>query len=250
MTMIHQQPYDKVFLILRSAIRSKEAVNMSQIAQSSGLPLPTVHRLVGQLEARGFLKRRVGTKRYLPGSELISLATETLRNAFAADDVRSRLVSLSRQVGEHCQLGIKVNDEIVYVETARAERSGGLYFETGGRSPLHCSSTGKLFLAELSSTELSSWLKRTVRDKLTKNTLINDSKLKRALEETRLRGWASSNEELVEGVIGCAVPIRDNSGVLIAGLGVSAPSARLTFQQLEGLIPLMQKCASGIAEAL
>lgn len=250
MKQVTQQPYDKVFTILRNAISSNEAANMSQIAQSSGIPLPTVHRLVGQLETRGLLKRLVGTKRFVPGPALIALATDTLRHAFAADEVRSRLLSLSRQVGEHCQLGINANDEIVYVETARAKRSGGLYFETGGRSPLHCSSTGKLFLAELSPAELSAWLKRTSLEKLTKNTVTTDSKLKKVLEETRRKGWASSDEELVEGVIGCAVPIRNKSGVLIAGLGVSAPSARLTFQQLEELIPLMRTCASGIATTL
>lgn len=250
MTALNLQPYDKVFTVLRSAIRSEEAVTMSQIAQSSELPLPTVHRLVGQLEMRGFLKRRVGTKKFLPGPELISLATQALSKAFSADEIRSLLVALSRQVGEHCQLGINTNDEIVYVETARAERSGGLYFETGGRSPLHCSSIGKLYLAELSPREFSAWVKCTTLNKLTKNTVVTESKLKRILDETRRRGWASSNQELAEGVIGCAVPIRDKSGRLIAGLGVSAPSARLTFQQLEELIPLMSKCANGIARSL
>jgi DNA-binding IclR family transcriptional regulator len=241
------QPYDKVLAVLDVVASWARPITISEIAQQTGLPLPTVHRLATQLEYRGLLKRQIAGKRYLVGSALTRLSAKVLNAAFSADKIRSELTSLARKIGEHCHLGVNLFDEITYVETARAEQSSGLFFAQGQRSPLHGSSTGKLFLAELTEEELDSWLSRTPRKKLTKQTLTAALPLKREIKATQQRGWARSNEELVDGVVGCAVPIRDRSGLLLAGLGVSAPQARVAFEDLAQLVPSMELTAKRIA---
>jgi DNA-binding IclR family transcriptional regulator len=70
--------------------------------------------------------------------------------------------------------------------------------------------------------------------------------VKRVLRES----WACSNQEYVLGVVGCAVPIRDTAGRLIAGLGISAPSARFPFDQLGRYRKVMESAAAEVAEAL
>jgi len=244
------QPYDKVLAVLETVAGWARPMTISEIAQETGLPLPTVHRLTSQLEYRGFLKRQIAGKRYLIGHALIRLGAKTLTAAFSADDIRLELTSLARKIGEHCQLGVNQFDEITYIETARAELSSGLFFAQGRRSPLHGSSIGKLFLAELSEADFENWLGRTSRDKLTKHTMVSDQALRREIKDTRKRGWARSNEELVDGVVGCAVPVRDRSGRILAGLGVSAPKARVAFEDLAKLVPSIQHTAKRITALL
>lgn len=241
------QPYDKVFAVLDVVATWARPINISEIAQQTGLPLPTVHRLASQLEHRGLIKRQIAGKRYLVGPALTSLSAKVLNAAFSADKIRSELTSLARKIGEHCQLGVNQFDEITYVETARAELSSGLFFAQGRRSPLHGSSIGKLYLADLSDEELENWLSRTPRKKLTKNTLTTAAALKREIKAVQQRGWARSNEELVDGVVGCAVPIRDRSGLMLAGLGVSAPQARVAFEDLKKLVPAIELTAKRVA---
>lgn len=244
------QPYDKVLAVLEAVADWARPVTISEIAQETGLPLPTVHRLASQLEDRGFLKRQIAGKRYLVGHALVRVGAKALNAAFSADDIRGELTSLARKIGEHCQLGVNQLDEITYVETARAELSSGLFFAQGRRSPLHSSSIGKLFLADLTDKEFGSWLSRTHREKLTMHTMVSVQALKREIKETKARGWARSNEELVEGVVGCAVPVRNSHGQLLAGLGVSAPKARVAFEDLAQLIPSMALTANRIAALL
>lgn len=241
------QPYDKVFAVLDVVATWARPINISEIAQQTGLPLPTVHRLASQLEHRGLIKRQIAGKRYLVGPVLTSLSAKVLNAAFSADKIRSEITSLARKIGEHCQLGVNQFDEITYVETARAELSSGLFFAQGRRSPLHGSSIGKLYLADLSDEELENWLSRTPRKKLTKNTLTTAAALKREIKAVQQRGWARSNEELVDGVVGCAVPIRDRSGLMLAGLGVSAPQARVAFEDLTKLVPAIELTAKRVA---
>jgi IclR family acetate operon transcriptional repressor len=244
------QPYDKVLAVLEAVAGWARPITISEIAQETGLPLPTVHRLASQLEYRGFLKRQIAGKRYMVGPALLRLGAKTLHAGFSADDIRSELTSLARKIGEHCHLGVNQIDEITYVETARAELSSGLFFAQGRRSPLHGSSIGKLFLAELSDDAFDNWLDRTSREKLTKHTLVSSQALKLEIKETQLRGWSHNNEELVDGVVGCAVPVRDNAGRLLAGLGVSAPKARVPFEKLAELIVPMEFTAKRIASLL
>jgi len=246
----NNQPYDKVLAVLDAVASWAQPMTMSEIAQQTGLPLPTVHRLTSQLEHRGFLKRQIAGKRYLVGHALISLGAKALSAGLSTDIIRSELTGLARKIGEHCQLGVNKLDEITYIETARAEVSSGLFFAQGRRSPLHCSSIGKLFLAELSEQEFDRWLDCSPRKKLTKSTLTSARSLKKEIRTTRQRGWSSSDEELVEGVVGCAVPIRDRTGRLLAGLGVSAPKARIAFDELATLVPSMQVTAERIAALL
>jgi DNA-binding IclR family transcriptional regulator len=70
------------------------------------------------------------------------------------------------------------------------------------------------------------------------------------LEETRRRGWAKTNEEFVQGVVGCAVPINSPAGDLIACLGVSVPAARVSFADLDQLIDPLQNAAALLSETI
>jgi DNA-binding IclR family transcriptional regulator len=53
----------------------------------------------------------------------------------------------------------------------------------------------------------------------------------------------------VPGVVGCAVPVRLGNGVLLAGLGVSVPSARMPFTKVKAFVPPLIAAAREIAAA-
>lgn len=226
------------------------ALSITEIALACSLPVPTVHRLVAQLEQRSLLKRALGSKKLLVGPSLVRLGAAAIRASVQQDRVHDFLVALARELGEHCQLGTRLDDEVVYTDTIRAVRSAGLHFEQGRRTPLYCSSIGKLFLAELTAVEFASWLKTHPREALTARTLVSERALRGAIKMVRESGWAMSNEEMALGVIGCAVPIRLSDGRLIAGLGISVPSPRMSLTELTSFRPAMEQTAASIVDAI
>jgi len=196
------------------------------------------------------LARALGSKRVVVGPALIKLGIASVEAALRADRPHQVLVALANRLGEHCQIGRRVDNDIVYVDSAKAPRSEGLYLEQGRRSPLHCSSIGKLFLAEMSDSDMDWWLSRTPLDRLTPATIAEPGALRATVKRVRKEGWVTSNQELMVGVVGCAVPIRDSRGRLLAGLGISAPSARVSFDQLHEFRSLMESSAADVAAAL
>lgn len=247
---MREQPLDRALAILGAVAAADGALSMTDIAHRCGLPLPTVHRIVAQLEQRALLKRVVGSKRLLVGPSLVKLGAEAVEAATRSDQVHRILESLANQLGEHCQLGMRSGNEVIYSDTVRASRSTGLHFEQGNRAPLHCCSTGKLFLADMELDELEVWLKSAPRPALTQHTLVSERALKAAIKAVREQGWAASNEEMAVGVVGCAVPVRISNGTLVAALGISVPSARTPFSELEKFQPSMQRAALALAKAI
>lgn len=164
-----------------------------------------------------------------------------------SDRAHQILLGLAGELGEPCHLGVRSADEIVYVDAARTKRSAGLQFEPGRRAPMHCTSIGKIYLADLSEEELAWWLTHTDLPKLARATITSKPKLRSVVGEARKNGWAASIEEFAPGVVGCAVPVRLGNGKLLAGLGVSVPSARTTFSKLKAFVPVLKNAAHQIA---
>jgi IclR family acetate operon transcriptional repressor len=245
------QPLDRALALLVGVAAAARPMSVSDLASECGLPGPTAHRLVAQLETRGLLKRALGSKKVIVGEALLALSRSALDAAIRADRPHQILLALAADLGEHIQMGIRCENDVLYIDTARAPRSGaGLHFEQGRRAPLYCTSIGKIFLAELPQDEFSWWLAHNPLPPMTPHTITKPTALRAAVNKVRESGWAVSKDEFAAGVIGCAVPIRTPDGRLVAGLGISVPSARLPFKELERFRPRMGRAADAIAKAI
>lgn len=240
------QPFDRALAMLSALASTARPASITELAALCAVPVPTAHRIAGQLEARGLVKRALGSKKFLVGPAMVQLAAATTEAAVRSDRVHGILVALAAKLGEPCQIGVRAGNEVVYVDTVRAARSAGLHFEQGRRAPIHCTSIGKIFLAEMPDAEFDLWLHSTELPRLTPATIVSARKIKAIVKDARRNGWAASNEEFAPGVVGCAVPIRLPNGSLIAGLGISVPSARASFAQVKAHVPLLQRVAREI----
>jgi DNA-binding IclR family transcriptional regulator len=238
----------RALAVLGAMSGSRQPLSVTEVASRCGLPVATVHRLISQLEDSGMVRRSVGSRRVLVGPALVQLARGVLESALMADSTHRILAGLASRIGEDCQIGICADGEVLYVDTARVVRSGSLHFEAGRRSPLHCTSIGKLFLAEMPEASLMHWIGSTPLSAPTPQSVVERKQLLQMVAQVRAEAWAASNEEFVQGVVGCAVPVRGPDGSLLAGLGISVPSARVAFSALAGFRPALEKAAKAIAQ--
>lgn len=245
----NEQPLDRAIAVLTALAAAVRPMSVTELAAICGFPVPTAHRLVAHLEKRRLVKRALGSKKLIVGAGLVRLGVAAVEATMRSDHVHQLLVALASKIGEPCQIGVRSENDVVYVDTARAARSAGLHFEQGRRAPIHCTSIGKIYLAELSDDEFEWWLANTELSKLTPATIVSKTMLRSIVRNVRKNGWAASNEEFAPGVVGCAVPIRLPNGRLLAGLGVSVPSARISFENVKAFNPSLQAAAQEIAAA-
>lgn len=244
-----EQPLDRAIAILTAMTGAKRPLTVTDIATLCDLPVTTVHRMTAQLEKRNLVKRAVGSKKLIVGPALVQLGIAATEAAMRTDRPHQILVALANEIGESCQIGIRADDNVVYIDTARTAPAPGLHFEQGRRSPLHCTSIGKLYLAEMAPLEFDRWLAETELSQLAPGTIVSKDEFKSMIQKVRDVGWAGNNEEFLPGLVGCAVPIRLSSGKLMAGLGLYVPTARRPFEEIKEFLPALTAAAKKIAAA-
>jgi DNA-binding IclR family transcriptional regulator len=120
--------------------------------------------------------------------------------------------------------------------------------------PLHCTASGKLFLAHLQADARDTLLAELPTPKMTSNTLVSARALRAELTQIAERGYAIDREEFIPGLIALAVPVRETAGAAAgpvrAAIAVHAPSARLSLAQAVARLPALQKAAAQMARLL
>ncbi len=223
-----------------------DPVSLKEIASASGLHSSTTHRILADLAAGRYVER-VESGMYQLGMRLLELGSLVKGRL----DVRAAAIGpmreLHRQTGQTVNLSLIQGDEIVYIERAWNEYSGMQVVRAiGGRAPLHLTSIGKLFLSMWDKRSVRSYAMRSGLAGNTRNSITQLEDLERELALVRRHGYARDNEELELGVRCIAAGVYDDSGSLLAGLSVSAPSERMR----DDWIPLLLATSANISEAL
>ena len=207
------------------------------IANSLGLPAPTVHRFLATLAARGYLTQ-LADKRYSLGPSLVRLGVEASKQS--GHLVQPILDRLAEQLGETVNLAFYSNDTMTYVAQATSSRSMRMFTQVGARVSVFSSGVGKAALAEMPEQEVVA-LATASPAAPPLRTLVPQ------LDECRHRGYALDDEEQEEGVrcIAVAVP----GGPAPAGLSVSSPMSRLTPDVYDDVADTLKSAAGELTHA-
>ena len=201
--------------------------SLRSLAEASGLPRPTAHRLLVALESHGLVGRGAdGTFRLGPKlTELALRAGPGLGLGTLASGVLARL---HEQTGESVQLYLRSGDQRLCV--AARDAGAGLRdsVPVGALLPLDAGSGGKVLLAWSDDAERFPAVPAT------------------ELAIVRRRGWASSIAEREPGLASVSVPVL-RGGALLGALCVSGPASRLGSSPGRRLAPLLVTAARELA---
>lgn len=216
-----------------------------EIAAASGLPTPTIHRLVRTLVDRGYL-RQLPDRRYALGSRLIPLGSSAL-SAFGSRST-PELRRLVVELGETANLATLDGDQVVYVGQVPSPHAMRMFTDLGRHVHAHCRATGKALLSQLPDEQVGSILRRAGMPAFTARTITSPQELLGQLATVRDRGWAVDEGELEDGVVCLAVPVPSPTALL--SVSISGPAVRLDDQLRTRAVPLLVEVAAELADQL
>lgn len=232
--------------LLDALAAQPDPVPLKDLARTTGLHTSTAHRILNDLVIGRYVER-VDSGLYQLGMRLLELGSLVKGRLNVREAAIDAMRALHALTGQTVNLSVQQGDEIVYIDRAWSERSGMQVVRAiGGRAPLHLTSNGKLFLSSLDVRQLRAYATRTGLAGGTGNSIKSLEALERELSLVRQLGYARDNEELEMGVRCIAAGIYDDTGKLVAGLSISAPSSRLQ----DAWIPQLVSTAGTISEAL
>lgn len=225
---------------------------LSQLAQRTQLPKTSLMRILNTLEEAGYVTRMPSTVGYMTGPRAHQLALSVLQSPQFLRACRNVLGKLVAITGETCNLNALADDAVHYL--LRVESSEHLrlqlHMDVGAKVPLHCTASGKLFLAFTPRHYQTKILDRIELIALTPKTIVQRDTLQAELDRTRARGIGIDNEEFVRGMVAVAVPVKDQKENVIAALACHAPTAEASLEELLGFVEPMRNAAAELSELL
>ncbi|MBW1600606.1 IclR family transcriptional regulator [Streptomyces sp. JJ66] len=239
------QSLERAFDLLERMADAGGEVGLSELSGTSGLPLPTIHRLMRTLVACGYVRQQPN-RRYALGPRLIRLGESASR--LLGTWARPYLARLVEETGETANMALLDGDEAVYVAQVPSRHSMRMFTEVGRRVLPHSTGVGKALLAGHDPQEVRALLARTGMPAATERTIVTPEGFLQALELTRERGFALDDNEQEVGVRCIAVPVPDSPTA--AAISISGPAGRVTDAATDKIVPLLQEVARELSAAL
>jgi IclR family acetate operon transcriptional repressor len=236
---------ERAFELLEHLADGGGELALSELTERSGLPMPTIYRLLQTLAAQGYVRQQP-SKRYALGPRLIRLGDGASR--LLGTWARPILARLVDQVGETANMAILEADEVVYVAQVPSRHSMRMFTEVGRRVQPHCTGVGKALLAQLPPDQARAILRRTNLVAHTPRTLTDLDSLLAAMVVIREQGYALDDEEQELGVRCVAVPIPGSPTP--TAISVSGPSGRMTPETIAEIVPVMHEASAQFTAAL
>ncbi len=202
-------------------------LGVTELGKRLGVHKATASRLVATLAEHGLVERNPLTDKYRLGFGVVRLAAATVGRLDLVQQARPVLERLAEQTGETVNLAILDGEWAVNIDQVTGASSVVSVSWVGKRTPLHCTSSGKVLLAHAPREVREHVLSRPL-ERLTQHTIVDPQALGRQLSEAIARGYAFTVEELEVGLNAVAAPVRRAGGGVVAAISVSGPAYRVT----------------------
>ncbi len=241
-------PAIRLFALLELIASNDQFVSLQGLVEETGLPKPTVHRMLQQLEGAGLLVRQGDGRHYGTGTRLRLLAENLLLNAAQHGARHAVLSHLVDQIGESCNVTALSGNEVVYLDRVETPEPLRFYLRPGSRVPIHSSASGKMILSQLSPSQRRKLLAHAPLKRYTPKTVTDLDVLEQELKRVRRDGFALDDEEYLPGLVCVAVLVPTQTGRSNLCIAVQAPVMRLTPDKALQVLPALQRAAEAISE--
>ena len=232
--------YLRTFDVLNLLVQHKDGLRLTEIKETLNLPVSSVHNML-QTMVSAEVATVTDDLRYAVGPRAVALALRTLQSLDIRTVARHHLQDLVKEIGDDVYLALHVGKRVIYADRCLGTQRISLDIRLGEPLFLHITATGKLFAAcdgKLGALALAGKL-----PKVTPTTIVDPAELEREFKRIRTMGYAKSNGESVEGIVGYALPILDTTGKMAAAIHVSVLSKRATKVHERKLQDCARECA-------
>jgi len=237
----------RVLGILDAIAQSGRPLTPTEIAVELELPKATVHRLCTTLEEQGYLRSQLSGRGLQAGPRLNRMALGVLASAPLQARRRTILETLSREIGETCNIAVPDGTEMIYFDRAETHWPVRIQLTVGSRVPACATAGGKMYLSTLSRVHREQIIGSARLESYTENTIVDRMALDVELDRTAGRGYSLDNQEYIDGMVALAVPVTDARDRLYATLSFHAPCMRVPFESVTNYLPAVSAAAAELA---
>jgi IclR family transcriptional regulator, acetate operon repressor len=219
-----------------------DGVALSVLADELDIPRSACHRLLAELQRRGYVHQLREHGDYMLTSKLASLGLGFLSSWGIVDIAEPLLERLAKQSGELVRLAVIDSERLTWVAKAQGTRSGLRYDpDMGMDARLSCTASGHAWLLTLSDERALALVSRqgfgAPKDYGPKAPTTVKALLG-FLHAARVRGVAMIDEVFAPGMAAMAAPVMRGAQA-IGVISIAGPRQRLTVERMQALAPAL-----------
>lgn len=230
--------------LIRTLAKHEKGLTSQQIETMLALPRTTVFRLLRTLCAEQMIEKR--EKKFYCGADLMNIGLQVINSDRLHQVAIPHVQRLALKTGHTAHLAVPHHGSALIVEVFDSPHPLKVASRPGMRALMHCSSTGKIFLAFLYYDNLDLMFEDTVMEKCTAKTITDVDELRKELQRVMALGYAVDDQEYNNDVRCVAAPVRDNRGVVVAAIGITGPAASFTKAQIPMMAAQVKEAARAI----
>lgn len=218
--------------ILELVAQYREGVSFVELVERLPYPKSSLHGLLQTITAKRWLTFDPEERLYSIGVKPFEIGQSFMRSRDLVVRARQYLREANLELDETVQLGILDDLDVVYIDKAEGTRPLRLISNVGSRLPAYVTGIGKALLSGLTDAELERRFAGVELQGYTAETITSGDELIKVLQVARRQGYALDDGEYTYGVYCVAVPIKNSSGTVVAGMSCSVPKARIEQGEL------------------
>jgi DNA-binding IclR family transcriptional regulator len=231
----HIQSIQRAVAVLRSFNEREPELGVMALSRQLGLHKSTVSRILTTLQAEGLVSQNPETEKYRLGVGLVSLAGVALGRLSVRGVALPHLEQLTEQTQETSSVITRDGRECVNIGFMSSPQPLRHVSWIGRRSPLHCTASGKLFLAFMDAAERDVYL-NTPLEAFTAQTITSADTLRHQLDALKTATYCVVADEFQDGLTEVAAPIRDHTGQLVGTAVLQGPTFRIGARPMAQII--------------
>ncbi|WP_423747534.1 IclR family transcriptional regulator (plasmid) [Haladaptatus sp. SPP-AMP-3] len=216
-------------------LKESGGATLSEVVERFDMPTSTVHDHLQTLTGLGYVLNDDGI--YRIGTRFLELGGYARINSRIFQVSESELQNLAVETGEHANLMIEENGMGVFLMKQKGNEAIKIDTYEGMRVYLHTTAMGKAILAFMEEARLEEILSQHGLPRVTENSIGNREALETELAEIRERGYATDDEERLNGIRCVAAPVTTDSGTVAGAVSISAPKNRMQGELFKETIP-------------
>ena len=234
--------------IMKLLAQHPDGLKAAEIARTLKIPVTTTLRIMATLQLEGYVRKMDG--RFELGPVLIHLGNTSLAGTEIRAAALPVLQELTARTDETSHLAVPCDDHSLIVAVQDSPHPLRAASRPGFLAELHCSSTGKSFLAFLHPHRLAELYTGARLPKRTPHTLTTFSEIRRECDLTRKRGYSLDDEEFNLGVRCLAAPVYGSDGTVVAAIGITAATVRFPEKRIPEMSAKVRTVAAELSRLL
>ncbi|MBE9476351.1 MAG: helix-turn-helix domain-containing protein [Proteobacteria bacterium] len=238
---------EKAFSVLEAFGTDRRDLGLSDVMERTGMEKSAVQRYIHTLNLLGYLEKDVASRRFSLSMKVLEPANSFLRVDPLVTRATPFIFDLRRKIDGRVGVGCMHGHEALYIIPLQSNKVVFQNAHPGFKVPLYSNTTGRVLLSSLPDEQVRKILKKYDMKKVTPYSKVTIEEVLADVQETRLKGYCITEEELRLGDINLAVPLIDSNGFTHGTVTVMCSTSDFTRQDMaQKVAPIVRDTAREI----